>query len=331
MLVNYILFLPINQPKIRKVEFSPARDTAGLPDIDSNATIPSRASFEHILDEENRKYFDVADFIPRKINTDKPNAIVSLFTGAEPGFVRGAAVLAYSLRKTLKTPTTGKVALILVHLPGVVTEETKEDFRAAGWDDFLEVPKIKTKYSDITHIVKFRDMLAKLWSWRLTQFKHVISIDSDMIAVDDISPLFEISGTFTVGAVMDNFLGTWVNGFNAGLLLVHPNHELFLDLLAHAIQDGSKFDGNAAEQAFLNFYTKHIRPESWRRLDLEYNGNLIYYEKFPEIFRNLPFRIIHYTMSKPWLDNSENAKTGHPTHIWRSLENELQRKVKQDV
>ena len=67
----------------------------------------------------------------------------------------------------------------------------------------------------------------KLHIWTLIQYEKVFYIDADCIVMDDLSEIFKLNTDFA--AAPDVFPP---DCFNAGVLLIKPNLQLFKDLLS---------------------------------------------------------------------------------------------------
>jgi glycogenin glucosyltransferase len=101
--------------------------------------------------------------------------------------------------------------------------------------------------------------LAKLHSFRLTQYSRVIYLDADTLPVKPISHLFTESSDFA--AVPD--IG-WPDIFNSGVMLLTPSSRSYSQMLTMLSEEGS-WDG--ADQGLLNEW----RGNDWHKLSFVYN------------------------------------------------------------
>ncbi|CAF1125530.1 unnamed protein product [Adineta steineri] len=133
-------------------------------------------------------------------------------------------------------------------------------------------------------------------------------IDVDTLVLGDISHLHELVADpsrtrFEFAAVADNWHGQFAYHFNAGVLVLHPSIAVFKELLRT-----SSFEGNyaptMAEQAFLNAFFQ-LR---YLELPIIYNVNLALYLAYPDLWKRMQpdFKIVHYTLTKPFLTKSDS-------------------------
>lgn len=130
----------------------------------------------------------------------------------------------------------------------------------------------------------------KIALWRLTQFRRIVYMDADTIALRAPDELFTREDRFA--AVTD--IG-WPDCFNTGVMVISPNMGDFYALSALA-QRGISFDG--ADQGLLNM---HFR--SWDRLSFTYNctpsGNYQYVPAYRHFQSSI--NVLHYIgPDKPW-------------------------------
>lgn len=87
--------------------------------------------------------------------------------------------------------------------------------------------------------------------WTLTEYKQVLYLDSDILAVKNFDELF--SKDIEFGAALDIWFDTPSTTLNAGVLLVKPSIETFNDMLKHAKEDllDGQYDINMMDQVAL--------------------------------------------------------------------------------
>ena len=200
-----------------------------------------------------------------------------------------------------------------------IPSETRDLLSRSGWKICMvqpingptAVPKDENRFLQAS-------VYSKLHAWRLTEYKAVTLLDLDTIAIQDPSDLFTthlpqmLAENKTLGAVREHPLttcygqGAW-NTFNAGVLLIVPDANMFVRLI-HSINlfpHNSAFD---AEQALLNGLFKNSIFE----LSVAYNALTLIHTCEPELWYNQHhnFKIIHYTVTKPWTYSMR----------WRSIE-----------
>ena len=136
----------------------------------------------------------------------------------------------------------------------------------------------------------------KIALWRQTQFRRIVYLDSDIVALRAPDELFARGSSFA--AVPD--IG-WPDCFNSGVLALTPNMGDYYALLALA-RRGISFDG--ADQGLLNM---HFRD--WDRLSFAYNCTpSASYQYVPayKYFQN-SINAIHYIgHEKPWKAGRES-------------------------
>lgn len=135
----------------------------------------------------------------------------------------------------------------------------------------------------------------KVALWRQTQFRKIVYVDADVVALQAPDELFNIKAKFA--AVPD--IG-WPDCFNSGVLVLNPNMGDYYALLALA-QRGISFDG--ADQGMLNM---HFRE--WHRLSFTYNctpsGNYQYVPAYRHFQSSIS--MVHFIgQDKPWVNGRE--------------------------
>ena len=131
---------------------------------------------------------------------------------------------------------------------------------------------------------------SKIELWRQTQYRQVVYLDADTIALRAPDELLTLDTSFA--AVPD--IG-WPDCFNTGVMVLRPNLQDYYALLALA-QRGISFDG--ADQGLLNM---HFRQ--WERLSFVYNCTPSGHYQYVPAFRHFEstISVVHYIgQQKPW-------------------------------
>ena len=157
--------------------------------------------------------------------------------------------------------------------------------------------------------------------FNMTQYESVLFLDSDIIPVNDVSGLI-VNGTLALQHTGKHTM--WAherknNWFNAGVMLVLPDHHLFsqlMDLLQKQLDSGlirfidpyvgisGEFqkmlpDKNQKDQAILN-HLFHIQKRNSLRMSEKYN--VLLYEHTETSEQVLRYaHLIHLIDTKPWV------------------------------
>ena len=132
----------------------------------------------------------------------------------------------------------------------------------------------------------------KIHLWRMTQFRKIIYIDSDVVALRAPDELFDTREDFAAAPDVG-----WPDAFNTGVMVLSPNEGDY-DALRTQASAGDSFDG--ADQGLLNQYFEH-RP--WKRLSFTYNctpsANYQYEPAYRYYKRDI--KLVHFIgKDKPW-------------------------------
>jgi glycogenin glucosyltransferase len=100
----------------------------------------------------------------------------------------------------------------------------------------------------------------KLALWRQTQFRKIVYLDADVVALRALDELFDIEASFAAAPDIG-----WPDAFNSGVMVISPDMGEYWALQTMAAT-GDSFDG--ADQGLLNQYFEH-RP--YQRLKFTYN------------------------------------------------------------
>lgn len=154
--------------------------------------------------------------------------------------------------------------------------------------------------------LKFSRHFVKIQMWLLSNYRRIISIDSDALVLRNIDALFKCG----------EFCAAYRNSdlFNTGIVVLKPSVHTFNSMCGEIQRIGSYTGG---DQGFLNYFYEDLKragmfsantsensAAKFLRLPSEYNGNVaIFYllNKWRYIDTDEPY-VVHYTLGpvKPW-------------------------------
>ena len=172
-------------------------------------------------------------------------------------YLPGAAVLAHSLRDA---GTAYKLA-VLVTLE-TLSADTITQLKLL-YDYLIPVERIRTPNPANLYLMGRPDLtfaFTKIALWRQTQFRKIVYLDADVVALRALDELFAIDAPFAAAPDIG-----WPDAFNSGVMVITPDMGEYWALQTMAAT-GDSFDG--ADQGLLNQYFEH-RP--WQRLKFTYN------------------------------------------------------------
>ena len=140
----------------------------------------------------------------------------------------------------------------------------------------------------------------KIALWRQTQFRKIVYLDADVVALRALDELFDIEASFAAAPDIG-----WPDAFNSGVMVIKPDMGEYWSLHTMAAA-GESFDG--ADQGLLNQYFEH-RP--WQRLKFTYNctPNAEYQWEPAYRYYKRDISAVHFIgKDKPW---SKNRTAGH--------------------
>ncbi|KAI9679774.1 MAG: glycogenin glucosyltransferase [Caeruleum heppii] len=202
-------------------------------------------------------------------------------------YLPGAMVLAHSLRDA---GTTKKIVIMVTS--DTLSASTIDQLKRL-YDDVVPVARVTNKLPANLFLMNRPDLhstFTKINLWRLHQYRKIVYIDADVVALRAPDELFEVESTFAAAPDIG-----WPDCFNSGVLVLNPNLGDYYALLALA-QRGISFDG--ADQGLLNM---HFRD--FHRLSFAYNctpsGNYQYAPAYRHFQSSIS--MIHYIgTDKPW-------------------------------
>ncbi len=241
----------------------------------------------------------------------EPRAWVTLLT--DRGYLPGVQTLAASLRRV------DSVFPLLV----MVTPDVDADVRQVLHDEgagVVQVDPLRPAGHGAYANARFAQVWTKLAVWSLTDYERVVCVDADMLVVRNMDELFDTDHDpgpsvaaahacrcnplripsyprdwtpanchYTSGVVTADY-------FNAGLLVLRPDAEVFADIIARlaGLTDLTGF--LFAEQDFLNDYFRG----RWDPLPYVYNALKTLSVQHPDVWRLPDVRNIHFIIDKPW-------------------------------
>lgn len=134
----------------------------------------------------------------------------------------------------------------------------------------------------------------KINLWRLTQFRKIVYVDADVVALRAPDELFSIDAPFAAAPDVG-----WPDAFNSGVMALTPQMGDYWALQTLSAS-GDSFDG--ADQGLLNQYYEH---KSWHRLSFKYNCTPSANYQYEPAYRYHKSNIsmVHFIgKSKPWLE-----------------------------
>ncbi|GAQ44369.1 glycosyl transferase family 8 protein [Aspergillus niger] len=202
-------------------------------------------------------------------------------------YLPGATVLAHSLRDN-----GSKAKLVALFTPDSLQPATIQELQAV-YDELIPVHPLTNITPANLWLMDRPDLIAtftKIELWRQTQYKRIVYIDCDVVALRAPDELLELDVDFA--AVPD--VG-WPDCFNSGVMVLRPNLQDYLALRALA-ERGISFDG--ADQGLLNM---HFRD--WHRLSFSYNCTPSANYQYIPAYKHFQSTIsmIHFIgAQKPW-------------------------------
>jgi glycogenin glucosyltransferase len=143
-------------------------------------------------------------------------------------------------------------------------------------------------------------MFTKLNLVRLTQYKKLVFMDADCVAIKNVDEMFDFPA---ISAVRDVGYG----GLSAGVLVIEPDQKLFDDMMKNLNNEG--YDNTYSDQSFFNWYT--TEKGIWNEIPIIYN---VLQKRIP---LQEGVKIYHYNGQKPWIIDKS-----HSCH-WKMGENEI--------
>ena len=204
-------------------------------------------------------------------------------------YLPGAAVLAHSLRDA---GTTKQLACLITH--DTLRPSTAAELRSL-YDHVIPIERIGNPTPANLFLMNRPDLLytfTKINLWRLTQFRKVVYVDADVVALRAPDELFDTKEDFAAAPDIG-----WPDAFNTGVMVLAPNEGDYRALRTLAAA-GDSFDG--ADQGLLNQYYEH---KPWKRLSFTYNCTPSASYQYEPAYRyhKAGISMVHFIGSdKPW-------------------------------
>ncbi|CAI6333696.1 unnamed protein product [Periconia digitata] len=220
-------------------------------------------------------------------------------------YLPGAIVLAHSLRDA----GTKKKLAALITLD-TLSSDTITELRPL-YDYLIPVERIRNPSPSNLYLMGRPDLVfcfTKIALWRQTQFRKIVYLDADVVALRNLDELFDIDAPFA--AAPDT---GWPDAFNTGVMALTPDMGDYWALKTMAAA-GDSFDG--ADQGLLNQYYEH---KNWHRLSFTYNctPNAQYQWEPAYRYYKRDISAVHFIgTDKPW-------KAGRESHGGYGVYNEL--------
>ncbi|KAK5109198.1 hypothetical protein LTR62_007283 [Meristemomyces frigidus] len=221
-------------------------------------------------------------------------------------YLPGAAVLAHSLRDA---GTTHKLACLVT--TDSLSYTTLTELRTL-YNYVIPVERIGNSSPANLYLMNRPDLLyafTKINLWQLEQFRKVVYVDADVVALRAPDELFALEDNFAAAPDVG-----WPDIFNTGVMALTP-HMGDYNALRGLAEAGDSFDG--ADQGLLNQYYEH-RP--WKRLSFTYNCTPSASYQYEPAYRYFKREIsmVHFIGSeKPWQQDRGGKKGG--TGVYREL------------
>lgn len=251
--------------------------------------------------------FSLDNTWPATPDKPEPVAILSMLSATVPSllkdYVVGLEVLGYSLFEHCPS----NVHRIVMLLEGSPCEKTCQDrLHDAGWK-ICTAPKVVPPHP--SDFPRFRDQFVKLVLWNMVQYKTIVYMDADTLAVGSLDRLLGtevgLSKKRPMAVAQDISAAKWVNGFNMGVAVIPTNGTEFVRLHRLMAGDKVKYRQDMSEQGFLNA----VYGNAWVRLKFEDNANLAawIWDKKQWKAKASDICVVHYTMEKGWQIKGRSA------------------------
>ncbi|KAJ4304817.1 glycogenin glucosyltransferase [Kalmusia sp. IMI 367209] len=158
-------------------------------------------------------------------------------------------------------PGTKKKLAVLVTLE-TLSADTITELKSL-YDYVIPVDRIRNPNPANLFLMGRSDLLyafTKIALWRQTQFRKIVYLDADVVALRAMDELFDMEAPFAAAPDVG-----WPDAFNSGVMVLTPDMGEYWALHTMA-SSGDSFDG--ADQGLLNQYFEH---RNWQRLKFTYN------------------------------------------------------------
>ncbi|KAH6681937.1 nucleotide-diphospho-sugar transferase [Halenospora varia] len=222
-------------------------------------------------------------------------------------YLPGALVLAHSLRDS---GTTKKLAVLFT--ADTISADALTQLRAL-YDYVIPVERLTNQTPANLFLMGRGDLhstFTKINLWRLVQFRKIVYVDADMVAIRAPDELFDLPHAFSAAPDIG-----WPDIFNTGLMVLTPNMGDYYALMAMA-QRGISFDG--ADQGLLNMHFKN----TFNRLSFTYNVTPSAHYQYLPAYKHFQSSIsmAHFIgQEKPWTQgrDANNGSTPYDEMVGR--------------
>ena len=236
-----------------------------------------------------------------------PMAIFSLLSDSgqhqTENYLRGLEVLGYSLREFAPSPK--KVPRYVMVMEGTpCMNMCLRRLHDSGWR-VCRAPKLRPPQPSSFSL--YRDQFIKLILWNTIQFRRILYMDSDTLAVGSLDRILgtAVTSQQPISATHGMQAGRFVKAFNMGVAVIKTSALEFVRLYNAMAGDSVQYNKVMAEQAFLNaIYSKTVVPMRWED---NANENILRYKPNLWKARRNDTRIIHFTAIKPWAKSSNSV------------------------
>ena len=211
-----------------------------------------------------------------------------------------------------KVKTTYPMTIMVLPEVSVNNKQILEHLGA----DILEVNQLHPKFFSIEFKSieepsdrSYHTCMCKLHIFRLTQFDKLVYVDSDMIFIQNIDELFEHD---SLSAVVDPGYKGFISQFNAGLMVVEPDMQIYNSLIR--IMESYNYKNNWTtitgaitskldDQQILYEYFNTWSEDNHLHLNKNYNIMLSRYDWYKDtlLYNHHDIKILHMTcLLRPW-------------------------------
>ncbi len=157
------------------------------------------------------------------------------------------------------------------------------------------------------------DNFCKLHLWRLTEYRKIVFIDADALAVKPCDRLFEYPA-FSAAPNVYEALADF-GRMNSGVLVAAPDPALYEAMLTRLDAPGAFW--RRTDQTFLQAWFS-----DWHGLPYVWNTLQYVFFNLPDLWHWPAIRIVHYQYEKPWHPHHAKADRLKPLIDlwWRMLD-----------
>ena len=152
------------------------------------------------------------------------------------------------------------------------------------------------------------DNFCKLRLWQLVEYRKLVFIDADAVAVKNIDRLLEYPEFVAAPNLYESLVD--FQRMNSGVFVAAPSHATYERMLLQLDQPGIFWP--RTDQTFLQQYW----PD-WYGLPYIYNTLQYVYFNLPELWNWQQIRLVHYQYEKPWMaDHPKRALLQPLIDLW---------------